>query len=342
RGCFDGSGYGCFFIQKLKFPDGITPAEEAAYKRNIVTMTALANTFIPFAQNNFNGGDPLGIHNLEKVQEAGEKLILAVYGDQAAIDWLKESENTAYCAELVSAGINTGTATILTKAYIEQLRQKLIGVHGEDKYPDLYEVVSQRINSREFLQTNANANFKYVELGMVDEGVDLQPLNLRFPDADKSDTGLAFMYYDFTDIAYGSIRDTYPRREIEGLEGTELQDALAYNAKVAQVQIEAFKQVSANFKRLAQLDQPTEAAFDAYVENDVLPALNQSYASKAERDVEMAKLVTKGKVFTPTGPNGEGMFIPPDLYLMPTTGWAETVNAGIAFFPDNLREKQEA
>ena len=340
KGCFDGAGYGCFFIQKLKFPDGITPVEEAAYKRNIVTMTALANTYIPFAQNNFNGADPLGIHNQEKVQEAGEKLILAVYGDQAAIDWLKESQNTAYCAELVSAGINTGTATVLTKAYIEHLRQKLIEIHGEDKYPDLYAVVSQRINRGEFLQANENANFEYVQLGMVEAGVNLQPLHIRFPDADKSGTGLAFMYYEFTDIAYGSIRDTYPRREVTGLEGTERQAALAYNTKVAQVQVEAFKQAAINFKQLAGLDQSTEAAFDAYVKNEVLPALNQPYSSKAERDAEMEKLVAKGRVFTPTGPNGEGMFIPPDLYLAPTTGWAETVNAGIAFFPEHLRRKR--
>lgn len=341
KGCFDGFGYGCFFVQKLKFPEGITPSEETAYKQNIVTMTALANTFIPFAQNNFNGADPLGIHNLEKVQEAGEKLILAVYGDREAIAWLEEGRNTAYCAELVSAGINTGTASVLTPDFIQQLRQKLVATHGEDRYPDLYEVVSQRINSGEFLQNNANPNLKYVRLGMVEEGVNLQPLNLRFPTADKSGTGLAFMYYEFTDIAYGSIRDTYPRRDLAGLEGAERQVAIEYNTKVAQVQVEAFKQAAVKFKQLAKLDPPTTAAFDAYVDNEVLPALNRPYSSKAERDTAMEKLVERGRVFTPTGPHGEGMFIPPDLYLMPTTGWAEVYNAGIAFFPEHLRERQE-
>ncbi|WP_228035885.1 SDR family NAD(P)-dependent oxidoreductase [Oculatella sp. LEGE 06141] len=74
---------------------------------------AIANTFIPFADSNFNGNDPLGIHNQEKVREAGEKLILAVYGDPKAISWLRESRNTAYCAELVSAGINIGTTTLV-------------------------------------------------------------------------------------------------------------------------------------------------------------------------------------------------------------------------------------
>ena len=131
------------------------------------------------------------------------------------------------------------------------------------------------------------------------------------------------------------------RRDLVGLEGAERQMALEYNTKVAQVQVEAFKRAAANFKQLANLDQPTDAAFDAYVENEVLPALNQSYSSKAERDAEMEKLVAKGRVFTPTGPNGEGMFIPPDLYLMPTTGWAEVYNAGIGFFPEHLREKRE-
>ena len=339
-GCFDDPSYGCFFVQKIKFPDGITPSEEIAYKKNIVTMMALANTFIPFAQNNFNGGDPLGIHNLERVQEAGEKLILAIYGDEAAIRWLQEGRNTAYCAELVSAGINTGTATVLTKDFIQQLRQKLAERTGEDKYPDLYEVVSQRINSGEFLQDNENPNFQYVRLGMVDEGVNLQPLTVRVPEADKSGTGLAFMYYEFTDIAYASIRDTYPRQDLAGLEGAERQAAMEYNTKVAQVQVQAFQKAAINFKQLAELDQPTEAAFDAYIENEVTPALSKLYASKAERDAEMEALVKKGRVFTPTGPNGEGMFIPPDLYLMPTTGWADLNTVGIAFFPEHLIKKQ--
>lgn len=81
------------------------------------------------------------------------------------VQWLKESRNTTYWAELVSAGINLGTTALLTKATLEQLRQRLAQQNGEDKYPDLYEVVSHRINSREALQTNRNPNMQYVEVG---------------------------------------------------------------------------------------------------------------------------------------------------------------------------------
>ena len=201
--------------------------------------------------------------------------------------------------------------------------------------------MSERINTGKFLQDNQNPNLQYVRLGMVDEGVNLQPLTVRFPEADKSGSGLAFMYYEFTDIAYGSIRDTYPRQDLAGLEGAERQAAIEYNTQVAQVQVKAFQQAAAKFKQLAELDQPTEAAFDAYVENEVAPALRKLYPSKAERDAEMEVLIKKGRVFTPTGPNGEGMFIPPDLYLMPIEGWANVSNAGIGFFPEHLRERRE-
>ncbi|MBD1867239.1 hypothetical protein H6F95_07980 [Cyanobacteria bacterium FACHB-471] len=337
-GAFEGRGYGCFFIQKFNFPEGTTPEEVAAYKKNVVTMIALANTFIPFAQENFNGKDPLGTHNQEKVREAGEKLILAVYGDQGAITWLSESRNTAYCAELVSAGINLGTTTMLTKATIEQLRQKLAEQNGEDKYPDLYEVVSHRINSREVLQTNDNQNLQYVEIGMIDEKLNLQPVTQRFPDADQSGTGLAFMYYDFADIAYGSIRDTYPRKQIDGLSGEELEQAKAYNTIVSEVQVKAFEQVAEKFKQLANLPPDTEAKFDIYVNDEVLPALKRVYDSEAEHDAVFTELFQKGKQFTPTGPNGEGMFTPPDLYLLPTKGWAEVYTAGVAFFEPNLKQ----
>ena len=335
-GAFAGGGYGSFFIQRLKFPVGITSQEKAAYKKNIVTMTALANTYIPFAQENFNGNDLLGIHNEAGIQEAGEKLILAVYGDENARQWLRESRNTAYCAELVSAGINTGTTTILSKAYIEALREKLAAQYGEDRYPDLYAKVSDRINRKTFLTANTNQNLQYVDtIGMVEDDIDLQPINQRFPDADQSGTGLAFMYYEFSDIAYGSIHDTYPRQETEGLEGEELQAARVYNQKVAHVQVIAFQKAAEKFKEIANLEAPIAAAFNDYVD-EVVTALGKIYESTAERDHIMTLLVEKGRQFTPTGPNGEGMFIPPDLYLMPTQGWANLENIGICFYPENL------
>ncbi|HEY9889929.1 MAG TPA: hypothetical protein V6D02_16105, partial [Candidatus Obscuribacterales bacterium] len=334
-GSFAGGGYGSFFIQRLKFPATITPQEQAAYEKNILTMTALANTFIPFAQENFNGSDPLGIHNEAKIHEAGDKLILAVYGDEAAQQWLRESQNTAYCAELVSAGINTGTTTILSRRYIEALRQKLAAEQGVDRYPDLYDKVSDRINRKTFLAGNANRNLQYVPLGMVDEAIDLRPIQERCPEADQSGTGLAFMYYEFSDIAYGSIRDTYPRQSLTGLTGAALQTAQAHNALVAQVQITAFKQAAEKFKGLANLDAPTTQAFNRYVD-EVAATLARPYESEAERHQTMSLLVQQGRRFTPTGPNGEGMFIPPDLYLLPTTGWAAVENIGVCFFPENL------
>lgn len=336
-GGFNNSGYGSFFFEKIEFPAQLSDAEKQAYCKNILTMTAIANSYIPFAEENFNGQDPLGIHNVDKIKQAGEKLILAVYGDEAAIEWLKRSENTAYCAELVSAGINIGTNTILNKAYINQLQQRLAAENGANRYPNLYEVVREKIESGAVLQNNGNPNKKYIPLTMVDESVDLKPITERCPNADQSGTGLAFMYYDFTDIAYASIRDTYPRRDLAGLTGDELAAGKEYNAKVAQVQIHAFKEAAKKFKELAGVSLQVAAAFDQYVEGAVIPALSKVYPSQAERDAVMAELVEQGRQFTPTGPNGEGMFIPPDLYLRPTTGWAKVKNIGVAFFPENVK-----
>ncbi|MGP1387595.1 MAG: hypothetical protein ACTS2F_28905 [Thainema sp.] len=332
-GGFNNSGYGSFFFEKIEFPAELSDAEKQAYCKNILTMTAISNSYIPFAEENFNGQDPLGIHNVDKIKQAGEKLILAVYGDEAAIEWLKRSENTAYCAELVSAGINIGTNTILNKAYINQLQQRL----GADRYPNLYEVVREKIESGAVLQNNGNPNKAYIPLTMVDESVDLKPITERCPNADQSGTGLAFMYYDFTDIAYASIRDTYPRRDLAGLTGDELAAGKEYNAKVAQVQIHAFKEAAKKFKELAGVSPQVAAAFDQYVEGAVIPALSKVYPSQAERDAVMAELVEQGRQFTPTGPDGEGMFIPPDLYLRPTTGWAKVKNIGVGFFPESLK-----
>lgn len=338
-GGFNNSGYGCFFFQRLEFPEGITEAEKKAYQKNIITMTAIANTFIPFAEGNFNGQDPLGIYNIDKVKEAGNQLILATYGDPEAIAWLKQGKNTAYCAELVSAGINIGANVVLTRAYIEQLQRSLAQQHGEDRYPNLYEVVKQKIESGRVLERNTNPNKAHLELGMVDPAVDLKPLCDRAPNSDRSGTGLAFMYYDFTDIAYGSIRDTYPRKDLAGLSGQALAEATEYNEGIAQIQVFAFQQIADKFKQLANLDATTSAAFDAYVQQDVLPALGKVYPSSAERNAIMKEVINKGKRFTPTGPNGEGMFIPPDLYLRPTTGWAKLTNLGISFFPEHLQQQ---
>jgi hypothetical protein len=341
-GSFEAGGYSSYFFQKFKFPPELTAAEVAAYKKNIVTMTAIANTFIPFTDNDFNGNDPLGIYNSEKVREAGEKLILATYGDPEAISWLSESRNTAYCAELVSAGINIGATVPLTRSTVEQLRQKLAEQNGEDKYPDLYEVVSQRITSREVFQNNQNFNLQYANVGMVDESVDLQPINQRCPDADRSGTGLAFMYYGFTDIVHGSIRDTYPRKKLDGLSNEALDAAKAYNAVVAQVQTAAFLKLAERYQQIAKLSLSDTIVFYTYVRDDVIPAINREYASEAEHDTAIAALIEKGKQFTPTGPNGEGMFIPPDLYLLPTQGWADVYNVGLGFYASYLRRKETA
>lgn len=330
-----GNGYNCYFIEKLKFPAEITPAEKAAYEKNIITMTALANTYIPFPPG-FESGDPISIHNEAKIREAGNNLILAAYGDDAARAWLAEGQNKAYCAELVSAGINTGVTTVLTKAYIEELRQYLAGENGEDRYPDLYEKVSDVINNKTFLSDNDNRqNLNYTNIGMVDEGIDLKPLNERCPNADQSGTGLAFMYFEFSDIAYGTLHDTYPRKDAAGLTGDALAEVQTYNEKVGEKQIIEFMKMVGKFKAIANLDAQTEAAFDAYVEQ-LKAAMAQAYPSEAERDAALEPLIQAGRQFTPTTPNGEGMFIPPDLYLLPTTGWAETEMLGVCFYSENL------
>lgn len=347
------SSYGVIALARVKYPAELSNAEIEAYEMNGITMTALANTFIPFTQENFNGQDPLGAITLDYVQEAYRNLMRAVLFDKEAMKWLGEVNNQIYCAEMVNLGQNLKISTPLTEGFFRsqfddaahpERRDALKAAidannahypNGTDHIdvpndangrPDYvtaaWSAIADRIASKRFLSGsfahsgNSNRALRDVEMGIV-EGIELKPLAERVPHADKSGTGLATQYWTFPDIIATTLQDHFDRTSHLSVgSGERMQGRIkAYNAASALAQVQALEKAVDKYAQLNRLNAEQKTQLRGFLDQRVIPTIATLYDSPASAKATMDQLITEARaVFGRVGPNGEGAFVPPNYF----------------------------
>lgn len=94
-------------LYRIVFPSSVSPGARRAYLDNIRTWTMLTNKLARFPAD-YNGGDRLGTHTLERVREYGRQVLTALHKQAdgrptpaavEALKWLIAPANRLYCAE---------------------------------------------------------------------------------------------------------------------------------------------------------------------------------------------------------------------------------------------------
>ena len=119
-GRFGDKTYGGFFIKPV-LPKHLNGTQKKAYMNNIRNMLVGFNAVSNFP-GNYNGGDPLGVHNPQQLRTAVANMILAIAGAGVKADnttqagsvaakakeWFADPKNQIYCAELAFVSMSAG------------------------------------------------------------------------------------------------------------------------------------------------------------------------------------------------------------------------------------------
>lgn len=185
-------------LLRPKFPSYITSEMQKAYIDNIRTWLVIANTFSQFP-GDYDGGDPLGCIDKERILKYGKALLQALMGDQSAKDWLDKDENRLYCAELAYVALNLGIHFPLNERFI-----------GAD-----FSLIQKHIVEKAFLTENENPYVALVDLVMAPNNLD--------PIAILNGKELAIEPFCSADIIYHYIQNIVPRQHLGEVLGSELQ-----------------------------------------------------------------------------------------------------------------------
>lgn len=112
-----------------------------AFEANIRTMMLGFNAVSNFPSD-YNGGDPLAVHNAAALRRASAMMVKAIAGDAAAVAYFREPGNLVYCAELGFISASAGMQFPLNQqtfvaggmvtaaewtAFVEQIRKHNAG-----------------------------------------------------------------------------------------------------------------------------------------------------------------------------------------------------------------------
>jgi hypothetical protein len=140
NGRFGSKTYGGIFVKPV-MPKYLTGRQQKGFMNNIRNMIAGFNAVSDFP-GDYNGGDPLGVHNPKEVRKAVANMILAIAGKGAsarsadvqsgsvaakARQWFKDPKNQIYCAELAFVGMSAGMIVPLNWSGVKNLK----GIGGQ-------------------------------------------------------------------------------------------------------------------------------------------------------------------------------------------------------------------
>lgn len=300
-GLFGDEQYAMIFLKPV-YPDYLTAAQKKAFENNVRTLLVGFNAVTDFP-GDYNGGDPLGARNPEKVREYVKQMVLAINGDVAARAWFTEPENQVYCAELAFLAFSAGLITPLNDA-------TMIPLVGAEQWSKFQENIRKH-NAGEptaFTELNANERVKYIR-DLTTAPADLQPAAAYGPPGE--DRKLALEPLTMSDILDEFLRTHIPREHF----GEALAPAQA--AVLAAMKPGLLEQMGLD--ELPESD-PRRAAVDTlYAE--IVEAVGKSYASYTEFRAALEPLLAQARAVTgPRGDSGVGLFVPPSLFHVAAQG----------------------
>lgn len=306
-GAFGDEHYAMIFLKPV-YPSYLSDAQKKAFENNVRTLLVGFNAVTDFP-GDYNGGDPLGARNPEKVREYVKQMVLAINGSQEAREWFTKKENMVYCAELAFLSFSAGLIAPLNDATMVPL----VGDAEWKKFQDLM----KKHNAGEatpFTDLNDNKRVKYIK-DLTAAPADLKPAASYGPPEDANK--LALQPLTMSDIVDEFLRTHIPREQF----GEALAPAQAGVLK-------AMKGGLLEQMRMNELPatDPRRVAVEALYDQ-IVAAVGKQYPGdtpaaqyKAFR-AGVEPLLAKARQITgPRGDTGEGLFVPPSLFHVAAQG----------------------
>lgn len=301
EGAFGDEKYAMIFLKPV-YPDYLSAGQKKSFEANVRTLLVGFNAVTDFP-GDYNGGDPLGARNPEKVREYTKQMILAINGNEAARAWFKEPANQVYCAELAFIAFSAGLITPLNDA-------TMIPLVGAAEWTKFQQNIRKH-NAGEptgFTELNANQRVKYIN-DLTTAPADLKPASAYGPAGEEKK--LALQPLTMSDILDEFMRTHIPREKF----GETLAPAQA--AVLAAMKPGLLEQMRLN--ELPESDPRRAAVEQLYAA--IVQAVGKSYANYTEYRAAIEPLLAQARQVTgPRGDTGEGLFVPPSLFHVAAQG----------------------
>lgn len=305
-GRFGDEAYPMIFVRP-EFPGYLSADLQRAFVDNIRTMMVGFNAVSEFP-GNYNGGDPLGARNPERVREHVKNMVLAIAGTgaarTAATAYFANPENQIYCAELGHVATTAGLLVPLNRASLQGLGLTTKVINKFARYVATQPDTTQR-DATPFVQMNENPLVKYVDMTMAPDSLQPAPSYAPADIRAVEETKLAFGPMTMADIVERFMATHLPRATL-GEQLAPMQGAVLEAMKPGLLETMGMDQLPASDpKRMA-----VEGLFAALVAKVKTP-----YASYAAFRADLAPLLEQARMITgPRGDSGAGLFVPPSMY----------------------------
>jgi Somatomedin B domain len=315
QGRFGDATYSMIFLTP-QYPEYIDVELEQQYESNIRTALVGFNAITDFP-GDYNGGDPLGANNPERMLEYVDQMVRAIAGDAEAKAWFQQDENLIYCAELAFISMSGGLIAPLSNAFMaprvgdETWQAFVAQVDLHNAGVDALAAGEEIAEPSNFVQFNDNKRVAMVRIELADD--ELAPVWQHAPDPEFAQTQLALTPMTMADIVKEFMRTHLPR-EILGESLAPVQAAVLTKMKPGLLEAMAMDQIPEEDPRR----QAVDALFGAIIE-----VVGTSYGSYDEFQEALAPLMAQAQMMTGPRPGskpGEGLFTPPSLFHVAAQG----------------------
>ncbi len=301
-GKFGTPDYPMIFV-KPTWPEYLDPNQAQAFNDNTLLMMAGFNAVSNFP-GDYNGGDPLGAHTVERLKQYTEQMVRAIAGDEEALEFFKDPATELYCAELGFVGMSAGLHFPLNA-------ETMVPLVGQEVWDAFLAEVSLHNEGKEsaFTSLNSNDQVQHIRFHLPPE--DLKAMHSYSPEASELADKLAFKPMTMADIVQHFLRTHVPR-EFLGEQIAPVQGKLLEAMKPGLLEAMAMDALPEEDPRRMALDQFFAA---------LVGVVSTSYGSYDEFQQNLAPLMAQARQMTgPRDMSGTGYFVPPSLYHVVTQG----------------------
>ncbi|MBW2458493.1 MAG: hypothetical protein JRI68_28600 [Deltaproteobacteria bacterium] len=263
----------------------------------------------------YNGGDPLGARDPDKLREYVDQMVRAIGGDTAAQDWFKTTENMVYCAELAFIALSAGViqpinATTMVPRVGQDVWDAFVAqVNLHNQGVDEFQETGNVTTPSNFLALNGNKRVGMVRIELAPE--DLRPIAELSPDPAGAAQQLALTPMTMSDIVEQFMRTHLPR-QILGEAMAPVQGAVLAKMKPGLLETMGMNEMPETDPRRVAVEQ----LFEQLVQVVSTPFENyDAFRAAIEPLLAAAREITG-----PRDGSGNGLFVPPSLFHVAAQG----------------------
>jgi hypothetical protein len=314
NGRFGDAGYAPIFLRP-EYP-AYAKSKAAEYQANSLIALLGFNAVTNFP-GDYNGGDPLGARNPEKLREYVDQMVRAIGGDETAREWFAAEENQVYCAELAFLALSAGiivpinAATMVPRvgqaAWDKFAEQVTIHNRGVDEFQSTGNISDQNLSN--FVKFNENKLSRLIRVTLAADS--LKPMAQLAPNKTEAAKLLAYRPMTMADIVRQFMRTHLPRKQL-GESLAPVQGAVLAKMKPGLIESMGMDQLPASDPKRVAVEQ----LFDK-----IVAVVKKKHTSYDAFQTALEPLMQQANAAVgPRGDSGEGLFTPPSLFHVVAQG----------------------